>query len=163
MTTHPAACGQSRTIHEAELDRNDVVALLDLHFAEMRADSPPEACHVLPLDGLRDPAIRFFSMRDGEGELLGVGALKTLDPHHGEIKSMRANPSALGQGVGRDLLSHLVVEARAAGFTRLSLETGNSELFAPARKLYESGGFTSCDPFGGYLPGPFTHFYSREI
>ncbi len=163
MTTHPAACGQSRTIHEGELDRDDVVALLELHFAEMRADSPPEACHVLPLNGLRDPAIRFFAIRDGDGGLLGVGALKSLDPYRGEIKSMRAAPAALGQGVGRDLLAHLIAEARIAGLTRLSLETGNSELFAPARKLYESGGFTSCGPFGGYPPGPFTHFYSREI
>jgi len=163
MMTHPEACGQSRTIHQGELDRDDVAALLDLHFAEMQADSPPEACHVLPIDGLRDPAIQFFSMRDGEGGLLGVGALKTLEPLHGEIKSMRAAPSALGRGVGRDLLAYLIAEARAVGLTRLSLETGNSPLFAPARNLYESAGFTSCGPFGGYPPGPFTRFYTREI
>ena len=163
MTTHPAPCGQSRTIHEGELDRADVAALLELHFAEMRADSPPEACHVLPLDGLRDPAIRFFSMRGGDGALLGVGALRMLEPGHGEIKSMRAARSALGQGVGRELLAHLIAEARAAGLTRVSLETGNSALFAPARQLYESGGFSTCGPFGGYPPGPFTHFYTREI
>ena len=163
MTTHPAPCGQSRTIHEGELDRADVAALLDLHFAEMTGDSPPEACHVLPLDGLRDPAIRFFSTRDGEGALLGVGALRTLDPHHGELKSMRTAPAALGQSVGRELLAHLIAEARAAGLTRLSLETGNSPLFAPACQLYESAGFTTCGPFGTYPPGPSTHFYTREI
>ena len=163
MTTHPAPCGQSRTIHEGELDRADVAALLALHFAEMNGDSPPEACHVLPLDGLRDRGIRFFSMRDGDGTLLGIGALRTLDPHHGELKSMRTAPAALGRGVGRDLLAHLIGEARAAGLTRLSLETGNSALFAPAHQLYASSGFTTCGPFGNYPPGPFTHFYTREI
>ena len=36
-----------------DLDSADVQELLALHFAQMRGTSPPEACHVLPLDGLR--------------------------------------------------------------------------------------------------------------
>ena len=52
------------TFAEGELDRDDVRALLAQHFAEMRAGSPPSACHVLPVDGLRDPAIRFFTLRE---------------------------------------------------------------------------------------------------
>ena len=155
------ACDQS--IHEAELDRDDVGALLALHFAEMRADSPPEACHVLPIDALRDPAIRFFSLRDETGILLGVGALKTLDPAHGEIKSMRTAPTALGTGVGGTILAHLTNLARTMGITRLSLETGNSPLFAAANRLYQREGFTPYGPFGGYSDTPFTLFYSREI
>ena len=163
MTTHPGACGQSRTIHEGELDCADVAQLLALHFAEMNGDSPPEACHALPLDSLRHPAIQFYSMRDGAGTLLGCGALRTIEPGHGEIKSMRAAPAALGQGVGRALLAHLIAEARAAGLTRASLETGNSALFAPARRLYEANGFEPSGPFGSYRPTPFTCFYTREI
>ena len=158
---HPMACDQ--TFHEAELDRPDVRALLALHFAEMRADSPPEACHVLPIDELRDPAIRFFSLRDDGGTLLGVGALKSLDPGHGEIKSMRTAPTALGLGVGGALLAHLVATARDMGLTRLSLETGNSPLFAAANRLYQRDGFRPCGPFGDYSDTPFTLFYTREI
>ena len=157
------ACAETRTFHEGELDRDDVRALLALHFAEMRADSPPEACHVLPIDELGDPGIRFFSLRDETGTLLGVGALKSLEPGHGEIKSMRTAPSALGQGVGAALLAHLVANAREIGLTRLSLETGNSSLFAAANRLYQRDGFTPCGPFGGYPDTPFTHFYTREI
>src|SRR3954452_5672514 len=96
------------TFREGDLDSADVQALLDFHFAEMRASSPPEACHVLPIDGLRGAHIRFFSLRDGDGILLGIGALKTLDPGHGEIKSMRTARSALGLGVGGAMLGHLV-------------------------------------------------------
>ena len=151
-------------IFEGELDRNDVRALLALHFAEMRADSPPEACHVLPIDELRDPAIRFFSLRDETGTLLGVGALKTLDPAHGEIKSMRTAPAALGLGIGGALLAHLVATARDMGLTRLSLETGNfSPLFDAANRLYQRDGFEACGPFGGYSDTPFTLFYTRSI
>ena len=148
---------------EGELDRDDVRVLLGLHFAEMRADSPPEACHVLPIDALRDPAIRFFSLRDADGTLLGVGALKTLEPGHVEIKSMRTAPTALGLGVGGTLLAHLVATARAMGLTRLSLETGNSPLFAAANRLYQRDGFRPCGPFGDYSDTPFTLFYTREI
>ena len=148
---------------EGELDRDEVRDLLALHFGEMRADSPPEACHVLPIDGLRDSAIRFFSLRTETGTLLGVGALKSLDPHHGEIKSMRTAPSALGLGVGGALLAHLTATARAKGLTRLSLETGNSPLFAAANRLYQRDGFQRCGPFGGYPASPFTLFYTRQL
>ena len=157
------ACDQTRTVSEGELDLPDVRALLALHFAEMRADSPPEACQVLPIDGLRDPAIRLFSLRDESGTLLGFGALKTLGPGHGELKSMRTAPAALGLGVGGAFLAHLVTTARAMGFTRLSLETGNSPLFAAANRLYQRDGFEPCGPFGDYSGTPFTLFYTREI
>ena len=155
-------CDQ-RHFFEGELDRADVRDLLQHHFAEMRADSPPEACHVLPIDGLRGPGIRFVSLRDSGGLLLGVGALKALDPGHGEIKSMRTHPQALGQGVGTAILDHLVKMARTAGMTKLSLETGNSPLFAAANRLYERSGFVRCAPFGGYADTPFTHFYTKLI
>lgn len=156
-------CGQTGwTFSEGELDRPDVRELLALHFAEMRADSPPEACHVLPIDQLADPAIRFFSLRE-HGALLGVGALKTLDPGHGEIKSMRTAQAALGRGVGRALLDRLIAEAVAAGMSRLSLETGNSRLFDAANRLYLAAGFERCTPFGGYCDTPFTYFYTRAI
>ena len=154
---------RARTFHEAELDHPDVRDLLDLHFAEMRSGSPPEACHVLAVDGLRDPAIRFFSLRDHGGTLLGIGALKTIGPDHGEIKSMRTIPAALGLGVGGALLAHLVASAQEMGLTRLSLETGNSSFFAPANRLYQREGFVRCGPFGGYFDTPFTLFYTREI
>lgn len=148
---------------EDELDRSDVRVLLTHHFAEMRADSPPEACHVLPIDGLRGADIRFFSLRDQDGTLLGIGALKAIAAHHGELKSMRTAPEALGRGVGKAMLSHLIATARVMGMTRLSLETGNSPLFAAANRLYQRERFERCGPFGDYVDTPFTHFYTREI
>ena len=150
------------TFHEGDLDSSDVQALLDFHFTEMRGTSPPEACHVLPLDGLRDPAVTFWSLRE-DGELLGVGALKELSADHGEIKSMRTAPAALGRGVGRKLLHHIVAETRRRGYRRLSLETGSTEPFAAALRLYESEGFVPCGPFGDYVDTPFTRFFTREL
>jgi putative acetyltransferase len=98
-------------IFEGELDRDDVRNLLAQHFAEMRAGSPPSACHVLPVDGLKNPAIRFFTLREN-GALLGCGALKRLSGDHGEVKSMRTADIALGRGVGKEMLDHLTATAR---------------------------------------------------
>src|SRR5262245_26812288 len=115
----------------------------------MRAGSPPEACHVLPIDGLNSVDVRFFTIREG-GMLLGCGALKRLEPGHGEIKSMRTANAALGRGVGKAMLDHIAATARADGMSRLSLETGSTEQFAAAIRLYEKEGFNRAGPFGDY-------------
>lgn len=151
------------SFHEGELAQADVRALLAHHVAEMNAGSPPSACHVLAADALADPAIRFFTVRDEAGALLGCGALKTIDATHGELKSMRAAPFVLGRGVGSAMLDHLVKVARGTGMTRLSLETGNSKLFDAANRLYQREGFARCGPFGTYRATPFTSFYTRLL
>jgi putative acetyltransferase len=148
--------------HAGDLDSPDVQALLEYHFEQMREISPPEACHVLPIDGLRDPSVTLWSARD-DRELLGVGALKELAPDHGEVKSMRTVHAALGRGIGRKILHHIVAEARKRGLSRLSLETGSTEPFAAALRLYESEGFIPCGPFGDYHDTPFTRFFTREL
>jgi len=150
------------TFHERDLDSADVQSLLALHFARMRETSPPEACHVLAIDGLREPAVTFWSARE-DGELLGIGALKELTPTHGEVKSMRTTPAALGRGVGRAVLHHIVAEAKSRGYSRLSLETGRTEPFAAALRLYESEAFLPCGPFGDYQDTPFTCFFTLAL
>jgi putative acetyltransferase len=151
------------TFHEGELGADDVRALLAQHFAEMTAGTPPSACHVMPADALADSSIRFFTVRDEDGSLLGCGALRRLADDHGEIKSMRTVNAALGLGVGSAMLDHLSAAARAMGMTRLSLETGNSQTFAAANRLYQREGFERCGPFGGYRRTDFTTFYTRQI
>lgn len=150
------------TFREGDLDCGDVMELLCFHFDQMRSASPPEACHVLPVDGLRDPAVTFWSAREGD-RLVGVGALKELAPDHGEVKSMRTSPDAVGRGVGTAMLGHIVAEARRRCYSRLSLETGCTEPFTPALRLYRREKFVECGPFGGYRDSPFTRFYTREL
>ena len=48
------------------------------------------------------------------------------------------------------MLAQLVALARQRGYRRVSLETGRSEAFAPARALYAAAGFVECGPFGDY-------------
>jgi putative acetyltransferase len=147
---------------EGELHHDDVRMLLDQHYSEMRSGSPPEACHVLPVDGLDDPNIRFFTLRENS-LLLGCGALKRLEPGHGEVKSMRTADAALGRGVGNAMLHHLMAIARGESMTRLSLETGSTEQFAAANRLYEKEGFERTGPFGNYRDTAWTRFFTKEI
>jgi putative acetyltransferase len=117
------------------------------------AITPAESVHALDLDTLRGPDISFWSVWEGDA-LLGCGALKELDPRHGEIKSMRTPEALRRRGAGRAVLAHILAVARARGYQRLSLETGSQEPFRPARRLYESVGFTVCGPFGDYVLDP---------
>lgn len=136
--------------------------LLEEHLRSMRELSPPESVHALDLDSLRQPGITFWTVWS-DGELLGCGALKQLEPAHGEVKSMRTAATRRRRGVGRAMLQHILAEARTRGYTRLSLETGSMEAFAPARNLYETFGFTYCAPFADYGVDPNSVFMTRTL
>jgi putative acetyltransferase len=140
----------------------DVVALIRLHLESMHAQSPPESVHALGLDALRRPDVTFWSVWDG-AELAGCGALKELDREHGEIKSMRTAPEHLRKGVAARLLDHIVAEAKRRSYRRISLETGSTDGFVPALKLYERFGFERCGPFGDYRDDPFSIFMTKAL
>src|SRR2546430_8351345 len=71
-----------------DLSRPEIAELLKEHLVSMFVHTPPESAHALPIEGLRSPDITFWSVWEN-GQLLGCGALKELDPQQGEIKSMR--------------------------------------------------------------------------
>lgn len=151
------------TVARDDLTDPAVVALLDGHVAELRAISPPESTHALDLDGLRAPGVTFWAARDADGTVLGCGALALLGAGHGEVKSMRTAPQAQRRGVARAVLEAVIAEARRLGLSRLSLETGSADFFAPARALYAAHGFAECGPFGGYRRDPHSTFMTREL
>jgi putative acetyltransferase len=128
----------------------DVCALLDRHRAFADFHSPPEDVHALDLDGLLEPNVTFFTCRE-DGALLGIGAIRTLDDVHAELKSMHTVEEARGRGVGRAMVEHLLGVARERGVERVSIETGTQDAFAPARALYARLGFEPCPPFGDYV------------
>ncbi|PSW21696.1 N-acetyltransferase [Photobacterium sanctipauli] len=141
-----------------------VLTLLEEHLADMYATSPPESVHALDVEGLKAPSITFWSARV-DNVPLGCIAMKQLDDKQAEIKSMRTSTSSRGQGVATQLLAHLIVEAKARGYQKLSLETGSMDFFKPARRLYQKHGFTYCEPFGDYSYDPnslFMELYLSE-
>src|SRR5713226_3897835 len=124
-----------------DLKGAQITELLREHLENMAQNSPPESIHALSLEELRKPEITFWSVWS-DTELLGCGALKELDPQHGEIKSMRTAAIHRRKGVAAKLLEHILEEARRRNYKRVSLETGSMDAFAPAHHLYAKFGFT---------------------
>lgn len=145
-----------------DLTGPEIAQLLQEHLQSMTLHSPPESIHALDLDGLRNPAITFWSAWQG-ADLMGCCALKELDPRHAEIKSMRTATRHLRKGVAARLLQHLLDEATRRGYARLSLETGSMAAFAPAHRLYARFGFEPCGPFADYVEDPYSLFMTRDL
>ena len=149
-------------IRRDDLSGPEIRALLEEYLRSMYEISPPESVHALDLNGLQQPDVTFWTIWSG-AELLGCGACKRIDARRGEIKSMRTAALHRGKGVAQTLLAHIVHEARRAGYTTLSLETGVQPEFAPARRLYERFGFRYTGPFANYALDPLSAFMSKDL
>jgi GNAT superfamily N-acetyltransferase len=84
----------------------------------------------------------FFAISNGRH--IGCRALLAAGPGEFEVAKMAVTESARGLGIGRRLLEHTIAAARAAGATRLVLETNHT--LTPAIRLYESVGFRHLPP-----------------
>lgn len=149
-------------IRPDDLRGPEIAALLREHLRSLALLSPPESMHALDLDKLRRPDIAFWSVWGG-AELMGCGALKELDPSHGEIKSMRTAAAHLRKGVASALMRHILEEAGRRAYRRLSLETGSMAAFTPAHNLYSRFGFRRCGPFADYVEDPNSVFMTKEL
>lgn len=145
-----------------DLTRPAIVAHLREHLDDMRSVSPPESVHALDLDGLRSPDIRFWSAWIEES-LAGTVALKDLGAGDMELKSMRTTAASRGRGVGRQMLSFVLGQARIAGATRVLLETGAEPYFEPARGLYAAAAFVERGPFADYVEDPNSVYMELKL
>ena len=102
---------------EGNFDNLEVHELLIKHFIELRSVSPKGSAHVLDIEGLKDPSIKFWSLWE-KNDLMGSGALKFLDKEHGEFKSIRISDKFRGQGNGQIVINHLINEAKRLNIKR---------------------------------------------
>src|SRR5205814_6353605 len=115
-----------------DLSRPQIAELLKEHLVSMFVHTPPESVHALPIEGLRSPDITFWSVWEND-ELLGCGALKELDPQHGEIKSMRTASAHVRKGVARAGGRHSTADAKPPGNRPSTLDTGSQTALDPTR------------------------------
>jgi len=129
---------------------DELAQVLQAHWLFCTSSTPIEHVYALDASKLFSPDITVFGARI-DGELVGVGAIRKLDAHHAELKSMHTLAKSRGSGVGRAMVAHIEDFARSSGIERMSLETGTNEAFKPARELYKYLGYNSCDAFGDYV------------
>tara|TARA_B100001029_G_C14927689_1_gene375744 strand:+ start:107 stop:565 length:459 start_codon:yes stop_codon:yes gene_type:complete len=147
---------------EGNFDNSEVNNLLKKHFIELRSVSPAGSTHVLDLEGLKDPTIKFWSLWENE-ELIGCGALKFLDNYHGEFKSIRVADKFRKKGFGGKIIFHLIEEAKKLKIKKLSIETGSGNFFKSARELFKKFDFEPCEPFAHYKEDPNSCYYTKNI
>ncbi len=129
---------------------DELAQVLQAHWLFCTSSTPIEHVYALDASKLFSPDITVFGARIN-GELVAVGAMRKLNVDHAELKSMHTLAKSRGLGVGKAIVAHIEDFARSSGIERISLETGTSEAFKPARELYNSLGYESCDAFGDYV------------
>jgi GNAT superfamily N-acetyltransferase len=107
-----------------------------------------------------DDILVFYVAFDGE-RAVATGALRAIDEHHGEVKRMFVDPEYRGSGVATLVLRTLEKDARARGWERLVLETGDTML--PAQRFYAREGYTPIPLFGQYVGSPLSLCYEKRL
>lgn len=105
-----------------------------------------------------------FVVADVDGEAVACGAFR----RHGgpessvaEIKRMYVRPTHRRRGVAGAVLEDLETRARAAGYTRVVLETGERQPAALA--FYDGAGYAEIEPYGFYRCSPLSRCFAKDL
>jgi putative acetyltransferase len=157
--SRPSVSGEVAIARE-DPRRPGVFPLIEALDAYLAALYPPESNHLLDLDALSAPDVRFFVARLGT-EALGCGALRVDGVGYGEVKRMFVLPSARGLKIGARILARIEAQAREEGLVCIRLETGIHQ--PEALGLYRSTGYREREPFGDYRPDPLSVFMEKPL
>lgn len=150
-------------------DHSDAVELNDLvqrEYAE-RFESDGD---VTPLEPamFEPPRGLYLIAYDENGTPLATGGWRAQDTDEtgysagdAEIKRMFVVAEARRGGLARRILAALEDDARAAGRTRMVLETGVK--LPEAMALYTSSGYDPCSNFGHYRFDPRSRCYAKPL
>ncbi|RKH65847.1 GNAT family N-acetyltransferase [Corallococcus aberystwythensis] len=105
------------------------------------------------------PKGRLLLARRGVEEL-GCVALRPLSDGACEMKRLYVRPAARGEQLGRKFAERICEEARAAGYSRICLDTLST--MSAAIGLYTSLGFRPIEPYV-FNPIPGALFLGREL
>ncbi|MFD9909339.1 GNAT family N-acetyltransferase [Streptomyces sp. NPDC059063] len=126
----------------------------DATYLDASMFRPPHGLYLIAYDATDAPvATGGWRAMDENGEGYADG--------DAEIKRMYVVPEARGLGLARRVLALLEEDARAAGRTRMVLETGAKQPEAIA--LYTSSAYTPCARFGYYRDFPLSRCYAKPL
>jgi putative acetyltransferase len=145
----------------AESPLQDDVRLLVAELNEtLLALTPPEFCFHTSVEQMAGDDTTVFIARDG-GAAVACGALKRHADGIGEVKRMYTRPSHRGRKIGALIVERIEALARAEGYARLVLETGDRH--PAAWTVYERAGFTRCGPVLDYPDSQWSVFYEKAL
>jgi GNAT superfamily N-acetyltransferase len=148
-------------IRAVDWDHPGGAALREAQRVEIRTVYYPELedSEPGPTPSAADIAV-FYVAFDGERPV-ATGALRTIDQHHGELKRMYVDPDYRGSGIATRMLRTLEADARARGWDRLVLETGDTMI--PAQRFYAREGFTPIPLFGHYVGSDLSLCFEKKL
>jgi len=120
---------------------------------------PAESNHLLDIETLRQPEMRFFAAAV-DGEVMGCGGC-WLHADYAEIKRVYVSPGARGLGLAKRLMNRIEDEAWLAGVRLARLETGIHQ--PEALGLYRKLGYIDRGPFGDYMEDPNSVFMEKRL
>lgn len=143
---------ETMTLALEHVDRvtDDARMLIEELDAELSGPYTPDQRHGLSIERVFQPGVLFFVARL-DGRPAGCGGV-AFEEDFAEVKRMYVRRQARGRNVAQAVLARLEEEARARGYQRLTLETGDVQ--HAAIRFYERAGFTRCAPFGAYATLP---------
>jgi putative acetyltransferase len=144
--------------------RSEVRELVGELDAYMQGLYPAESNHLVDVEALARPEVRFFVGRV-DGESLGCGAImlrRGEGEAYAEVKRIYVSPRARGLGLGKLLMTRLEAAAAAEGLALMRLETG---IYQPqALGLFAHLGYARCGHFGDYpTDDPLSVFMEKRL
>ncbi|MEU9619904.1 MULTISPECIES: GNAT family N-acetyltransferase [unclassified Streptomyces] len=157
-------------IHPRPFDHPDAVRLnaqVQLEYAARYGDDEGD---VTPLDAsmFEPPNGLYLLAYDAQGRPVATGGWRSQERNDqgysdgdAELKRMFVIPEGRGNGLARRILAALEADARAAGRSRMVLETGDQQPEAIA--LYTSSGYTLCRKFGHYRTYESSRCFAKPL
>ncbi|CAL9446795.1 hypothetical protein SUDANB58_02366 [Streptomyces sp. enrichment culture] len=156
-------------IRPVPFDHPDAVKLNDEVQAEyaLRYGDGGDATHLEP-SHFAPPNGLYLLAYDEAGVPVASGGWRAQDANEenyrdgdAELKRMFVIEQMRGRGLARRILTALEEDARAAGRTRMVLETGTKQPEAVA--LYLSSGYEPCEKFGYYRFHESSLCYAKKL
>ncbi len=151
----------SIVIKEGDPRESQTASLLRKSSAYSHSLYPKKSVHVLDLEQLCKPEVRFLVAHDDTtGRIVGCGAISLLGNGQAELKSIYVDETARRQGIAEQIVKRLKQVAVQNGAATLLLETGIYQKEAIA--LYEKLDFKYRGPFSKYLNDPLSVFMEKD-
>ena len=115
-------------------------------------DKSGETAEMIPPEGV-------FLLARLDGDPVGCGGLKRIDPTTAEIKRVWTAPSARGLGVARGIVRKLEAAAREMGLKSVRLDTNRA--LTEACQLYRKEGYRDVERFN---QNPYAHhWFAKDL